>query len=223
MLRCSVGRGKNVVERLAVDRVRAGAGLEDHAGDGRLALAGRAVARAGGEVDRRAGDRLLRLLLGSSRLGAAAARPSSARRPRGERVAALGDDVGLEVGAGDRRLDARRAPRLVVARRRPRPRRRRRLGRQPRQRALRLGLSGGLLGLRDGLRGRGAARLLGRGGSAVGSSASAAASGAAAPRPACSAAPRGRCSSSGVLVVGHELSISIGCGFWAACGWSGPA
>src|SRR5204863_9245543 len=24
-------------------------------------------------------------------------------------------------------------------------------------------------------------------------------------------------------VVGHQDVVSIGCGFWAACGWSGPA
>ena len=63
MLRCSVGRGKKTVERAAVDRVRAGAGLEDHARDGGLALAGGAVARAGGEVDGGVGDRLGEVLV----------------------------------------------------------------------------------------------------------------------------------------------------------------
>src|SRR3954447_17164834 len=41
-----------VVELLAVDRVHAGARLEDHARDRGLALAGGGVAGAGGEVDR---------------------------------------------------------------------------------------------------------------------------------------------------------------------------
>ena len=43
-------RGKKTSSELAVDRVLAGAGLQDHARDGGLALAGRAVARVGGEV-----------------------------------------------------------------------------------------------------------------------------------------------------------------------------
>src|SRR4051812_20298928 len=47
------------VERAAVDRVRARAGKQDDAGDRRLALAGRAVARAGREID---GDRRDRLV-----------------------------------------------------------------------------------------------------------------------------------------------------------------
>ena len=104
----------------AVDRVRAGAGLEDHARDGGLALAGRAVARAGGEVDRGVGDRLRR------------GPPRPRRSPAvlvvlvlvlaAQGLLALADDVDLEVHAGDRRLDARR----LVARRRPRAPRRRR-------------------------------------------------------------------------------------------------
>src|SRR3954451_17880301 len=47
------------VEGLAVDRVRAVARLEGHSGDRRLALAGGAVGRAGGEVDGGLGDRLV--------------------------------------------------------------------------------------------------------------------------------------------------------------------
>src|SRR5215212_2083974 len=50
---------EELVHRLAVDGVRAGAGLEDDAGDRRLALAGRGVARVGGQVDRDGRDRLL--------------------------------------------------------------------------------------------------------------------------------------------------------------------
>src|SRR5512133_204435 len=47
------------LEGAAVDDVRAVAGLEDHARDGGLALAGRAVAGARGEVDRDRRDRLV--------------------------------------------------------------------------------------------------------------------------------------------------------------------
>src|SRR3954452_7650750 len=45
------------VEALAVDRVSALAGLEDHAGDGTLALACRAIAGVGGQLERRARGR----------------------------------------------------------------------------------------------------------------------------------------------------------------------
>ena len=57
MLRCSVARGKYCSSVRPLIDVGAGAGLEGHAGDGGLALAGGAVARAGGEVDLD-GDRL---------------------------------------------------------------------------------------------------------------------------------------------------------------------
>src|SRR4051794_38164054 len=101
------GTREEVVERLAVDRVLAGAGLEHHARDGRLALAGRRVAGAGRERDRRVGDRLdVRLLValaGGDRLAVLVV----ARR-LAERVAAFEDDVRDQVGAGDLGLDARR-------------------------------------------------------------------------------------------------------------------
>src|SRR4051794_17377908 len=52
------------VERAAVDGVRARARQQNHAGDGRLALAGRAVPGAGSQVDRDGGDRLVGDLIG---------------------------------------------------------------------------------------------------------------------------------------------------------------
>src|SRR6185312_15832874 len=103
------GAREEGLERLAVDDVRAGARLQRHARDRRLALARGGVAGAGRKRDRRVGDRLrLRLLValggGSARLVVLVVR----RRLAAERVAALGDDVGHEVRAGDLRLDARR-------------------------------------------------------------------------------------------------------------------
>src|SRR5215216_2261637 len=86
------------VERAAVDLVGAAAGLEDHARHGRLALAGRGVAGAGGEVDRRARDGLGQLLVGV--LGALLLGLLVLRVPAlagAEEVLALADDVDLEV------------------------------------------------------------------------------------------------------------------------------
>src|SRR3954465_2136045 len=91
------------VELAAVDRIGAVAGLEDHAGDGGLALAGRAVARAGREVDRRVGDRLGQDLVGL--LGAELV--LVALLVRAQRLLALADDVRLELHARDLGLDAR--------------------------------------------------------------------------------------------------------------------
>ncbi len=96
MLRCSVARGKKSTSVLPLIVVDARAGLEDHAGDGRLALAGGAVASVGGEVDRDAGDRLLappprrrppRLRRPRPRrpAGRAGRRPPRRCRPRGRR------------------------------------------------------------------------------------------------------------------------------------------
>ncbi len=94
---------------LAVDRVRAGARLEDHAGDGRLALAGRGVPSAGGKIDRRVGDRLGLLLglLGASG-GCLGLRFGRSLGLGVEELLALRDDVRDQVGTGDLRLDARR-------------------------------------------------------------------------------------------------------------------
>src|SRR4051794_15541726 len=98
------------VERLAVDRVCPVARLEDHAGDRALALAGGGVGGAGGEVDRRLGDRLVGLLLGGQGgLGLLALLVGQV----GQRVLALADDVDLEVGAGDLGPHAR-SGRLIV-------------------------------------------------------------------------------------------------------------
>src|SRR3954447_26819750 len=91
------------VQRAAVDRVRARAGKQDHAGDRGLALARRAVARAGGQVDRDGGDRLRRDVVGVAGRGVLVVVLAA-----GERVGPLLDDVDLEVGAGDLRLDAGR-------------------------------------------------------------------------------------------------------------------
>src|SRR5439155_10804994 len=106
------------VQRLAVDRVCAVAGLERHAGDGRLALAGGAVARGRGEVDRGLGDRLvgdLLGLLGALRDLALLFLGLEIRALlRGERVLALADDVDLEVGAGALGALARRRRLLVL-------------------------------------------------------------------------------------------------------------
>src|SRR5215208_4971222 len=90
------------VQRAAVDLVGAGAGLQDHARDGGLALAGRGVAGAGGEVDRRVGDRLGQIVLGGLGLGVPVEVLVLA-----EGLLALAHDVDLEVHAGDLRLDAR--------------------------------------------------------------------------------------------------------------------
>src|SRR3954447_882156 len=103
--------GEEVLERGAVDRGGALAAPQHRAREGGLALAGGGVAGPGGEVDRGLRDRALLALdgplvvdlddlldvihdldaLGQGRLGGRAA----------QRVKPLGDDVGLEVGAGD--------------------------------------------------------------------------------------------------------------------------
>src|SRR4051794_1658565 len=96
------------VERAAVDRVPAGARQEDHARDRGLALAGSAIARAGAQVDRDGGDRLVGDLVGLAGRGVLVVSVA------GERVGPLLDDVDLEVSAGDLRLDARRLVLVVL-------------------------------------------------------------------------------------------------------------
>src|SRR6185312_14443828 len=139
----------------------------------------------------------LRLLValggGSARLVVLVVR----RRLAAERVAALGDDVGHEVRAGDLRLDARRLLDqlllgLLLGGRggsrgllRGRSGLGRLVGDRLRLRCGRLRLGGGLLGRRLGV--GGALLVL------------------------------------WLLDVGHEASISMGCGCWATCGCSGPA
>ena len=87
------------------------------------------VAGAGGEVDRRVGDRLrLGVLVGVGLLAGSSSSPSSLQRD--SRVVVLADDVDLEVGAGDlrlRRAASRRPPRARSSARRRPPRARRRL------------------------------------------------------------------------------------------------
>ena len=126
MLRCSVSAREVLLERAPVDEVGAAAGSQRHARDRRLALARRAVARAGGEVDRGRGDRrgkLVLLVLLDLRVHRGRPRPRSRTGPRSrrlaapERIDALGDDVHLEVRARHRRLA--RAARLLRC---PRPR-----------------------------------------------------------------------------------------------------
>src|SRR6201999_1069510 len=98
------------LERLAVDDVLAGAGLERDARDGRLALARGAVAGAGGEVDRRVGDRLRQLVVVvvGGLVVVLLDVVLAVARTVGQGLFALADDVDLEVHAGDRRLHARR-------------------------------------------------------------------------------------------------------------------
>ena len=212
---------------------------EDHARHGRLALAGRAVARAGGEVD---GDRGDRLVVGDV-LGVARRR-TRRRRPRrtGCRARSAPSMTrstsrsapgisGFSRGAGSSSSSSprrRRSAAAAGARRRRAPRRPaallgragssaaaarlgRRLGaglgrRRSRRRAPRRRARGaaprprGLLGRRAALGGAAPARLL---------------------------LARGRLLRGllvgGRAVVGHQDSISIGVGFCATCGWSGPA
>ena len=114
MLRCRVVAREVLLERAPVDQVGAGARPQRHARDRRLALARRAVARAGGEIDRGGRDRLARapprlLLLawlGASsstsvrvdrvgvlvapRRGPAGRRPRGRCRPRGARPGTAG-------------------------------------------------------------------------------------------------------------------------------------
>jgi hypothetical protein len=106
-----------LVHRLAVDDVRAGAGLEDHAGDRGLALAGRRVAGVGAQVDRDLGDGLLDgLLVGGRELlvgGGLEVLLVAVLRAAGA-VLAVDDDVDLEVGARDRGALTRGGRRVVV-------------------------------------------------------------------------------------------------------------
>ena len=102
------------VERLAVDRVRAVARLEDHARHGGLALAGRGVAGAGGQVDRRIRDRLGEVLLAVAGLaGLVVVLAVEVLAAQG--LLALADDVDLEVGARDQRLHAGSGLLVVLA------------------------------------------------------------------------------------------------------------
>ena len=206
MLRCSVARGKNSSSVLPLIIVHARAGLEDDAGDGGLALAGRAVARVGGEVDRRAGDRLLRLLLGSglggSLLVLRSRGPRAARRPRATMstsrsapgMAGLTRGVSSSSSPSASASASGSASASAAGSARPRPLRRARSASASRRRL-----------------GRGCGRLLGvacgLGGGALGSLLLVA---------------RGLVLGRRRLV-GHVLSISIGCGCCAAWGWSGPA
>src|SRR4051794_24410875 len=103
---------EDLVERPAVDGVRTGARPEDDARDGRLALAGRAVARPGGEVDRDRRDGLvvgdvLGVVAGGLAVVVLVVRALAA-------LGALHDEVDLEVGARDLRLLARSGLLLVV-------------------------------------------------------------------------------------------------------------
>ncbi len=113
MMRCSVLAREELLQRLAVDRVAAGTRLEDHTGDAGLALAGRGVARASGQIDRDLGDRLARDLRGLLLRGGAGGGLLGLSLRGGaslgvEELAALGNDVRNQVGTRDRRLLARR-------------------------------------------------------------------------------------------------------------------
>src|SRR3954447_4918291 len=102
------GRAREeLVERLAVDRVGAGARLEDHASDRGLALARGAVARAGGKVDGRGGDRRVLDEILVDRLARALLVVGVLVVLRAALLGTLEDQVDLQVGPGDRRLDAR--------------------------------------------------------------------------------------------------------------------
>ena len=131
---------EELAERLAVDHEVAGAGLQDDAGDGGLALARRAVARIGGEVDRDGRDRLLDDLVlsvsGSLTVGAVLGVRV------GVLVLAVDDDVDLQVRARNLGLDARSGGLLVVG--------------------LVRGRGDGRLGRRDGLLSRSSGLGLGR-------------------------------------------------------------
>src|SRR6185436_850322 len=203
------------VELAAVDRVGAGARDQDDAGDRGLALARRAVARASGQVDRDGRDGLVGDLVGVARRRVLVALALAAQ----EGVGALLDDVDLEVGARDLGLDARGLVDEILLE------------------AFVVGGRGGLggsaraggVGDRAALRARSlAGRLDGRGlgGRRLGGR----------------RLLGGRClvgsGGGGLLVggggllrlllgrravVGHQDVSSIGVGFWAACGCSGPA
>ena len=237
------GRAREeLVERPAVDGVGTGARPEDDARDGRLALAGRAVARAGGEVDGDRGDRLVvGDVVGVVAVGSPSSSSSYGLSPRSEpsmtrstsrsapgisgfwRGAGSSSSSSV-VGCGGRlggsgllsgggRLGAagcqrRRAPR--------------------RQRAARRRRAASAAAGSSAAAGASATRLPAAAGS---SAAGAASSAAAARRPAARLRllllARGRLLRGllvgGRAVVGHQGSISIGVGFCATCGWSGPA
>src|SRR4051794_12619004 len=213
------------VERAAVDRVPAGARQEDHAGDRRLALAGSAIARAGAQVDRDGGDRLVGDLVGLAGRGVLVVIVA------GERVGPLLDDVDLEVGAGDLGLDARRLGLVVLVvlvdllrdRLRGGRRRggRRRGGRRRGGRRRGGGLRGGLVGRRGERVALRALLVLGRldrrllGGRRLLAGALVDGGGGLLLRGG-----RGllRLLLGRRAVVGHQLSSSIGVGFCAACG-----
>src|SRR6185436_17037438 len=216
------GAREEHVELAAVDRVRAGARDQDDAGDRGLALARRAVARAGGQVDRDRGDRLVGDLLGVAGRRLLGVLALAAQ----QRVGALLDDVDLDVDAGDLGLDARGLVDVVLLEVLVAVGRRGRVGGGGDRVALRRGLVGrrllggwrvlgggrGLLGRRGFLGRRGllggglGSGCLGGGGLLLGG---------------------GRCLLRLFLgrgaVVGHQDVSSIGVGFWAACGCSGPA
>src|SRR5262249_41710820 len=96
------------LERLAVDDVLARARPERDARDSGLALAGGGVAGPGGQVDRRLGDDLRKLLVGLAALGdLLVVLVLAVARTVAEGLLALAHDVDLEIHAGDRRLLAR--------------------------------------------------------------------------------------------------------------------
>ncbi len=195
MIRCSAGRGKYSSSVLPLMMYCPVPGLRMTRATARLALAGRAVARVGGQLDD-GGDRLvldLVLVLAGDALAVLVVLAAQ------ERILALDDDVDLEVGARDRGLDARGLldlglvgsrglgsgrlggrPRRRAPRRAPRPRarrqrapRRRAPRRAPRRRAPRAGASA--TGSSAGASAAGSSA--GVGSSAAGSGACAAASG----------------------------------------------
>ena len=251
MLRCSVDAREVLLERAPVDEIGARAGTQRHARDRRLALAGRAVARAGGEVDRGGGDRLgerpppsscarglgglglvldgVGVLVASLRRGRAGRRPRGRCPPRGARPARpVSRAARAPLRPRPRPAPRRRGPRPPALPRAARPRRSRRsrwrprwaprgprlrpAPRRPRQRVCRLPPG-------------------------PPAAASSAASSAEPAISACLARDGTACWASRrawparrlrrrallVLLVGHQASISKGCGFWATCGCSGPA
>jgi hypothetical protein len=144
--------GEVLLERAPVDEIGARARTEGDAGDRRLALAGRAVARARRQVDGSGRDRLgerVVLLLLTVALGLIGLLLDGVGvlvlLGAPERVRALGNDVDLKVCSGDGRLLARCLLLLVL------------LGGGGR----RLSRGGGLLGLRGCGCGLGGGRRLG--------------------------------------------------------------
>src|SRR3954470_12453380 len=97
---------EDVVQRAAVDAVGAVARLEDHTGDGVLALSGGLVTGVLGQVERLAGQRLVVLVLGVVALGQRALLGLELHAGQGLLGLAAGallleHQVGLQVGAGD--------------------------------------------------------------------------------------------------------------------------